>query len=262
MQSVDKAHETREVDLSAAPRGVWLVKVPKYLSERWQKAQGGSEVGKLRITRPKSPGLKPDVMFSSHETMMKAEPGQAQAPRDHKFVLTGVGVQNLVVMSQTPIFAKDGNGATKEKVSERVAVEGKVLQRAECRPIADDNYNKLKRLHWEIQNKPKREVIQLSGVVQSYKPRSAYASLDGDKRKKEESKRSRLDREKVQDMLFNAFEKHQYYNVKDLVKITNQPVPYLKEILKEICTYNMKAPHRNMWELKPEYRHYKEQNTS
>lgn len=37
---------------------------------------------------------------------------------------------------------------------------------------------------------------------------------------------------------------------------------YLKEILKEICTYNMKAPHRNMWELKPEYRHYKEQQSS
>ena len=33
---------------------------------------------------------------------------------------------------------------------------------------------------------------------------------------------------------------------------------YLKEILKEICVYNMKAPHRNMWELKPEYRHYKD----
>ncbi len=33
---------------------------------------------------------------------------------------------------------------------------------------------------------------------------------------------------------------------------------YLKEILREVCTYNTKAPHRNMWELKPEYRHYKD----
>lgn len=58
-------------------------------------------------------------------------------------------------------------------------------------------------------------------------------------------------------MLFNAFEKHQYYNIKDLVKITKQPVTYLKEILKEVCDYNMKNPHKNMWELKREYRHYK-----
>ena len=58
-------------------------------------------------------------------------------------------------------------------------------------------------------------------------------------------------------MLFHAFEKHQYYNIKDLVKITKQPIGYLKEILKEVCDYNMKNPHKNMWELKKEYRHYK-----
>ena len=34
--------------------------------------------------------------------------------------------------------------------------------------------------------------------------------------------------------------------------------PYLKEILKEIGIYNMRAPHKQMWELKPEYRHYTE----
>lgn len=63
-------------------------------------------------------------------------------------------------------------------------------------------------------------------------------------------------------MLFAAFEKHQYYNIKDLVKITQQPIVYLKEILTEVCNYNLKNPHKNMWELKPEYRHYKEQSTS
>jgi transcription initiation factor TFIIF subunit beta len=58
------------------------------------------------------------------------------------------------------------------------------------------------------------------------------------------------------DMLFNAFEKHQYYNIKDLVTITNQPISYLKEILKEICEYSVKNPHKNTWHLKAEYRHY------
>ena len=36
--------------------------------------------------------------------------------------------------------------------------------------------------------------------------------------------------------------------------------PYLKEILREIGTYNVKAPHKFMWELKAEYRHYQEAN--
>lgn len=61
------------------------------------------------------------------------------------------------------------------------------------------------------------------------------------------------------DMLFNAFEKHQYYNIKDLVTLTNQPISYLKEILKEICEYSVKNPHKNTWHLKPEYRHYSEE---
>lgn len=96
----------------------------------------------------------------------------------------------------------------------------------------------------------------------------------------------RDDKDAVLDMLFAAFEKHQYYNIRDLVKITRQPIVsilfhtclnikisfenyafniilcksqvYLKEILNEVCNYNLKNPHRNMWELKPEYRHYKE----
>ena len=34
----------------------------------------------------------------------------------------------------------------------------------------------------------------------------------------------RADRRVVLDMLFSAFERHQYYNIKDLVDITKQPV--------------------------------------
>ena len=32
-------------------------------------------------------------------------------------------------------------------------------------------------------------------------------------------------------MLFAAFEKHQYYNIKDLVKLTNQPVVIISIII-------------------------------
>ena len=32
-----------------------------------------------------------------------------------------------------------------------------------------------------------------------------------------------MDKDKVKDLLFNAFERHQYYTFKDLVGITQQP---------------------------------------
>lgn len=48
--------------------------------------------------------------------------------------------------------------------------------------------------------------------------------LEYERKKKEEGKRARADKQQVLDMLFSAFEKHQYYNIKDLVDITKQPV--------------------------------------
>lgn len=252
----EKPRPVPNVDLSSAGRGVWLVKVPKYLSEKWKTAKGKCEVGRMKITRSQVPGKGPEVTFSMSDEQMKQEiPSQPVAtPREHKFLLTGVGTQNLVVFSQH----KDPSSAA-EEIADRIAIEGKVIQRAECRPVADRNYLNLKKLQAENCNKPKREVVQISGPVNAYKPRSDHiGNASHNKEMKEKGKRIRHDREEVQNKLFEVFEKHQYYNIQDLVRLTNQPITYLKEILKELCTYNVKAPHRNMWELKPEYRHYKE----
>ena len=38
----------RDLDLENSHRGVWLVKVPKYISDRWEKASANTEVGKQR----------------------------------------------------------------------------------------------------------------------------------------------------------------------------------------------------------------------
>ncbi|CAL1545549.1 unnamed protein product [Lymnaea stagnalis] len=269
---MERAHEPRDVDFSAAGRGVWLVKVPKYLSEQWKTCPNGTDVGKLKISKSKPTG-KPDIIFTSFDVTSKSRPtshdGVAQmagpsiiqkpssgmsGARNHQFLVTNVGNQNLVVMSQSKT---DING--KELPIEKISIEGKVLQRAECHPIVDAQYRQLKKEQVQAQNTPQRQIKLLPGIVHSYKPVSDHFNFE-DKKTKKAEKRSRAEKDKVMDVLFNAFEKHQFYNVKDLVGITKQPVPYLKEILKEICSYNMTAPHKNMWELKPEFRHYKSQD--
>lgn len=50
------------------------------------------------------------------------------------------------------------------------------------------------------------------------------SQLEHDKKKKTDGKMVRAEKQVVLDMLFSAFEKHQYYNIKDLVDITKQPV--------------------------------------
>lgn len=49
--STNVSHTEKELDLSNAGRGVWLVKVPKYIANKWEKAPGNIEVGKLKITK-------------------------------------------------------------------------------------------------------------------------------------------------------------------------------------------------------------------
>ena len=44
------------------------------------------------------------------------------------------------------------------------------------------------------------------------------------RRKRKKGKRAREDEDVVKALLFNAFERHQYYNLKDLISITKQPV--------------------------------------
>ena len=59
---------------------------------------------------------------------------------------------------------------------------------------------------------------------------SDYLQIENELRKKSEGKKMRDDRDVVQNALFAAFEKHQYYNIKDLERITKQPVVSLNAL--------------------------------
>ncbi|CAL9701467.1 unnamed protein product [Knipowitschia caucasica] len=256
--------EKGEVDLTGAKQntGVWLVKVPKYLSQQWAKAPGRGEVGKIRICKKGNLG-KPEVTFTLNEELTIIEGiNTVAAPREHPFTMQSVGGQTLAVFTEMASGQSeersDGSSLGSSAGPDKIALEGMVVQRAECRPAVSESYMKLKRLQIEESSKPARLSQQLDKAVTSnYKPVANHANkLEYERRKKEEGKRARADKQQVLDMLFSAFEKHQYYNIKDLVDITKQPVIYLKEILRDIGIYNVKGTHKNTWELKPEYRHY------
>ncbi|KAK1788858.1 hypothetical protein P4O66_014852 [Electrophorus voltai] len=168
---------------------------------------------------------------------------------DRRYVMYGHFLAHLVNHDKYFLCFKD-----------QITLEGLVVQRAECKPAVQESYMKLKRLQIEESTKPLRLSQQLEkAVTTNYKPVSNHNyNVEYEKKKKEEGKRARADKQKVLEMLFSAFEKHQYYNIKDLVEITKQPVIYLKEILREIGVYNSRGPHKSTWELKPEYSHYQE----
>ncbi|XP_055979471.1 general transcription factor IIF subunit 2-like [Sorex fumeus] len=224
---------------------MWLVKVPKYLSQLWSEASS-TEVGRLKIDKNQK---KPRISFTLREELTNAPGSHGQstgvsAPRDHQFFLEGVRGQLLAVLT--------------EDAAHKCSLEGTVVHRVECRAAASDNYLRLKRVQIQEACKPTRITQKLDKVVTTnYRPVADHQhNIEHEKKKKERGKRVRADKEQVLAVLFAAFEKHQYYNIKDLVNLTLQPVVYLKEILNEIGIRNMKGPHKGLWELKPEYRHY------
>uniref|UniRef100_A0A673IFT7 General transcription factor IIF subunit 2 n=1 Tax=Sinocyclocheilus rhinocerous TaxID=307959 RepID=A0A673IFT7_9TELE len=218
----------QDVDLTRAKQntGVWLVKVPKYLSQQWAKASGLLLMQTEELT----------VVECSGEKV-----SSVRSPRGHPFTIQTVGGQALAVFTET----------SESESSNKLALEGMVVQRAECKMCF------IYRLQIEESTKPLRFSQKLEkAITTNYKPVSNHShNLEYEKRKKEEGKRARADKQKVLEMLFSAFEKHQYYNIRDLVDITKQPVVSCP-VLREIGVYNSRGPHKSTWELKPEYRHY------
>ncbi|XP_006802467.1 general transcription factor IIF subunit 2-like [Neolamprologus brichardi] len=240
--------ETMEVDLTGVKqsKGVWLVKVPKYLSQQWDKAAEKGEVGKITIGKKQG---KTEVCFSLSDELIALDAvgendASLEVPKDHPFTMHPVGGQTMAVFSHSN--------------TDEISLEGMVVHRAECRPVVTDSYMKLKKLQIKESIKPQRLSQQLERAVTTiFKPVANHDfNVEYEKKKKTEGKMVRAERQLVLDMLFSAFEKHQYYNIKALVDITKQPVTYLKEIMREIGTYNSKGVHKSTWELKPEYRHY------
>lgn len=218
------------------------------MREKWADC-AGCDVGKLKIT--KVPGKLPTVTFTSGDSILK----DSKIAREHKFILHSVKEMTLGVFSQT---VPGGNPDSVVPETEKLYMEGQVIQKFECQPVVDNYYINQKRAAVKKAAQPHRKAEFIDRPVHVYRPISHHKhNVDIEQKKKAEGKKARDDKDKVMEMLYAAFEKHQYYNIKDLQKITRQPIIYLKEILKEMCDYNVKNPHKNMWELKPEYRHYK-----
>ncbi|XP_023329424.1 general transcription factor IIF subunit 2 [Eurytemora carolleeae] len=264
----DKSKKALDLDLTNSTRDVWLVKVPKYISDRFSKAGPNADVGKLRIRRV--PGMRADVTFTLSDAICAPIVGISEeesldlvrnsctsqaVPKEHKFKISSIANQTMGVFSHIP-----GDKDAVPPVADKIQIEGKVVQRAECGPIQNKSYMNIKREAIIKAGEPRRKVMKLEKHVQNFRPVANHiANIQYDKQKKLEGKKMRDDKEKVMEILFALFEKHQYYNIKDLVGETRQPVAYLKQILNEVCNYNVKQPNKNMWELKPEFRHYKEE---
>ena len=72
------------------------------------------------------------------------------------------------------------------------------------------------------------------------------AEFVGQKRKAE-TKRTAMEKDELQALLFKKFEKQTHWSFPQLQRETDQPTPHLKSVLGEIAVQNKRGPYRDLW---------------
>ncbi|ORX54747.1 transcription initiation factor IIF, beta subunit [Piromyces finnis] len=230
-----------------ADRKVWLVKVPKFLFDKWSSVtEEGIDYGKLKIKNSSNTKSGIDVTLELDDRFSQ------DLPKNYKLQFTNYSPKFGVIPTNEYIFTDNGKGAG-------VSIEGVVHNEATISPIVDEYYKRIMNSRTEAATKHKRQTQILT--VENEKRAHRLTSYNGNSfaaqskhKKTVQEKRERLPRDEVRRILFEAYEKYDNYNFKGLMEITNQPQSYLKEILAEIAVLNKRGPAVGTWQLKPEYR--------
>ena len=230
------------VDTSQASRQVWLVKMPKHLANTLQSAEPMQEIGRIKIN--KKDKNCPQISFNLSKEMARSQ------MIDDKENIRLVAIEHNFHISE--VYSQTMSIFFHNEDTNVVSIEGTVQQKGEFCPIVSPNYINLSKERLKRKTEPLRKVQRLDRTVTVFQP----ADVPKTKKKQSPIKKFKKDRETVRNMLFELFENHQYYYMRDLERLTQQPVYYLKEVLREMCIYNTKNPHQYMWELRPEFRHY------
>lgn len=163
---------------------MWLVKVPRYLSQPWSGASGSGQVGKLQMAR--DPG-KSELFFTLQEELTGIQdaaghPRPLRAPGEHPVLLRGGRGD------QRAGPRRAGGGRTGSAVP-----GGTVVQRLECRPAAGDRSWRRKGMHRERPRSLVRTVQVPSHARhdQLQTCRQSSVHMEYEKKRKEDGKRGR-----------------------------------------------------------------------
>lgn len=112
--------------------------------------------------------------------MLALDP-EEKIPTEHVLDVSQVTKQTLGVfshMSQAEMAANNGKeNSTAPALSdnEKLYMEGRIVQKLECRPIADNCYMKLKLESIRKASEPQRRVQPIDKIVQNFKPVKDHA---------------------------------------------------------------------------------------
>lgn len=216
-------------NLELKGKNVFLLKMPKYLSEQIKKNKENQDIGEIELDE---------------------ENGTCQIKLNKNFSPLEYTVTMKKDLNK---YAVDVNG------EEDTQVVMPITEHLLMKPVMNKEYFEFKRAMTEVNEKNKHNTIVLNHFEEIKKGEkySGLKEMEAYARKKKEmlqdKKRERLDKQDAIDILFKAFEKHENWTVKDLADFSGQPLAYIQEIIGEIAVLN-KNDHRNTYRLKDQFR--------
>lgn len=245
------------VDSSASQDQIWLVKIPNHIFNEWMKSPENSSIAKIVIDNNKENQENQFKLICNPSFIHNEDIGLM-----NKFVINSTCKnkdKNLSVGAREDksFVMKTSNSNVNYKSNKNLCVKkksliGRINVRAHVVPEKIDGYFARKAKNIKLSNVPLR-TIKLLSTQSNIKQYSKKEKEMKTKFHKPEPMR----RDALMNLICSLFEQHQYYYLKSIVDLTKQTPSAVKSILDEIGQISKDSSHRRMWELKPEFRHYK-----
>ncbi|KAK9241180.1 transcription initiation factor IIF, beta subunit [Lipomyces kononenkoae] len=280
----DVYEDSGDLDMSMAGTKVWLVRMPKFLRERWLEMENsdGQDLGIVRLRQDNTNDIR--LILADNDTTK-------DIPHEYKLSVTNQNVSNTFVFGEQNLArysdgkARNQNGAlapqsangtikrrryqpySRVNIPKKTSIAGTVYH--ECSltvSAADKNYtNFVNQRKMMVESAPRPQVTLLNeipGVTSAMAGPSMKDSnsafMKAQKREKDrtsaDGKAARIPKNELYDQLFKLFEEYDYWSMKGFRERTRQPEAYLKEALESIAILNKKGPYALKYSLKPEYK--------
>lgn len=234
---------------------VWLVKIPKFLMERWSKFDAeGVQLAKIRIY---------DVPTGDAPRIIVLVPSDEGGADDiYELDMVNQDVHNQVVVAERA-KAPSGTGRARTTI-----MTGKVKHECNLRPRMTGRYERRLTARGAAAKNEKAVRVGLmdgaragrgggkmlsSGISSA----SGFADLTRTKVKPQKGqyeRMARMPRNQLLDALFALFREREQWPIKLLREKTQQPEVYLKEVLSEIATLHRSGEFNGTWELMPSFK--------
>ncbi|KAG4303442.1 hypothetical protein PCK1_000406 [Pneumocystis canis] len=261
-----------ELDMTRIKSKVWLVKVPKFLLDRWELVkEDGVDLGIIRIQNNKSDNIKliiPDIE------------GNKDLPLEYNVFVMNRHTRNTYVFAERDIKSGQNLSNTSffpkiyyekgfhpyKPTQKNIALVGTIAHECNISPIINEQYRKVMQARSRAASEPKRKIQMLNthnsltgnfmtlGTPETNAGRFSTFIKNTKQKNASDQKASRLPRNELLDILFKCFDDYDYYSMKTLKEITKQPETYLKEVLESIAVLLKKGPYIMKWTLKTEYK--------